>query len=166
MYNTKQNVILQPVSSFLPLQGLDGSVYLKDAKGEFSGIDNDFMKFRSNNKKTDAIECRVWELTKTSKFIGMFQSFNLDLSELLFTEHQIVEFSTHYSEYFGKSGYMTFFLIESADKKLKGTMDAFSVSGFGFASGRSIPHAQLYPFKRSSVDWVPYHKTQIVVPAF
>ena len=165
MYNLQKNTILRPTTDPISIKALEGDVFLRDVQNHFSGFDNGFSKFRSKNFKTPAIQCQVWQLEKKKNFIGMFESFQVDIKSLVLTEHQIVEFADCYGELFGKSGDMTFFLLESSNTKAN-EADAFAVPGFGFSHAGKIPHAQLYPYQRSNITWYPHQKVQIVIPHF
>lgn len=140
----------------LVLGPLDGSRTIAGAKNVFRAyLDSDFRNWSLDVRApaTEETRARVYEMCEDGTYADIFGSFARPLSELCFTQDQIVEFCVKYPDRLRQDGFATFFLFKVND-------EFFVARVYGYPLGLNV-HA--YRFGHSSV-WLGGYRPHVVVP--
>jgi len=140
----------------LVLGPLDGSRTIARARDIFSGyLDSDFRNWGLDvsSRATEEARTQVFEMRRDANFADMFGSLARPLSELTFTQDQIIEFCLKYPNWLRQDGYATFFLFEVNGEIFVARVLVYPL-GFGVRAFR---------FGRSRV-WGGEGRRRVVVP--
>ncbi len=115
-----ENEILRLISGGqkITLRALDGTrTIFNDLSGSTWKIDDDFEELGLNkpSQATKVTDIEIYEMKVDAKFKKIFNSFLCDLSKLVLTQDQIIEFCQTDRIWF-KQGCATYFLISDDQK--------------------------------------------------
>lgn len=96
--------MIRPLDLEFSIYACDGRKTIGDAKSVFKrGIENSFLENLGQQRKTERIKVKPFEIIKDFKFTEVFSCFSGDFDSLCFIEDQIVKFCKHEKEFFLKN---------------------------------------------------------------
>lgn len=143
-------------SEELMLDPCDGQRTIAQATDVFSCIDPDFRKWGTDvaEEATPKTPVAVHEIIENAKLAKMFKSLNGDVSKLILTQDQILNFVTKYRSWLRKDGWATFFLFRAADELFVALVHILSDSKL---------ETNLYRFEDNYV-WSAIRQHRLVIP--
>ena len=147
----------------LMIDALDGHKFFKDAGDIFEFIDLTFSINKHYDDKsviaTSETEVVVSEVVKECNLFKLFDSFDINMQKIWFTEHQIICFVKKYPHWIQTGGFGTLFLFQYKGEFLVANILSSANSNFSIYYNKMDPHQ---PYGWCSKSPYPY---RMVIPA-